>query len=714
MRVIRHERDATGIVTLTFDDPSGPVNTMSEAWKAEFIAGVDRIVAEKDGTSGVILASGKASFFAGADLKGVMRLTEADTPEVFRGIEAVKAAFRKLEKLGRPVVAAINGTALGGGWEICLVAHRRICIDDARIELGCPEVTLGLMPGAGGVTKYTRLLGLEKALPILMEGMLFRPAEAMKLGLVDELVADRDALMASARNWIAANPDAKQPWDIDPDKVPGGGARSADSGVKLAIAPAMLIQKTRGLYPAPEAILACATEGTLADFDSAMRNESRYLAKLMAGQVARNMISAFFFNLGAIRSGGSRPKGAPKWKAARVGILGAGMMGAGIAWANASRGVACVLKDVTQEQADKGKTYSAKLLEKRIKQGRSDEGKAKQMLELILPSADAADLSGCDLIIEAVFEQRELKASVTREAEPKLAAGGIFASNTSTLPITGLAEASKHPECFIGLHFFSPVDKMRLVEIIVGRKTSDETLARAFDYVLQIGKTPIVVNDSRGFFTSRVFGTFVSEGQAMLAEGIPAPVIENAARQAGMPVGPLAISDEVSMQLSQMVRKQAMADLAAEGKALRMHPAFALVDRMVDEFKRPGRAGGGGFYEYPAGTEKFLWPELKRQYEKPGVAWDMQELKDRFLFIQAVESARCLEEGVPRSVADANIGSIFGIGFPAWTGGVLQFINSTGAAKFAARADTLASKHGERFAVPKIVRDKAASGGQFQ
>ena len=713
MNQIRYETDAEGIVTLTFDSPDGPVNTMSEAWHQDFIACAERVDAEKNKLRGVILASGKASFFAGADLKGVLRLSEKDAPDVYRGIEAVKAAFRKLELCGRPVVAAINGAALGGGWEICLAAHWRICIADPKIELGCPEANLGLMPGAGGVTKMTRLLGLQAALPLLAEGKLMRPAEALQLALVDELVDDRAALVARARAWIAANPQPLQPWDRKDFRIPGGGARAPGNGMLVVAAPAVLTQKTRGLYPAPEAILSCAVEGTLTDFDSAMRNESRYLAKLMTGQVARNMITAFFFNLNAIKSGASRPKDVPKWKASKVGILGAGMMGAAIAFVNAARRVPCVLKDVTLEQAEKGKAYSAKLLEKRVKQGRTDAAGAAQTLDLIRPAASADDLAGCDLIIEAVFENRELKAQVTKEAEPKLAADGISASNTSTLPITGLAQASLHPDRFIGLHFFSPADKMQLVEIIVGKETSDATLARAFDYVQQIGKTPIVVNDSRGFFTSRVFGTWVSEGQAMLLEGIPAPVIENAARQAGMPVGPLAIADEVSMNLSQMVRRQAMADLGAEGKAYKQHPAFALVDRMVDEFKRPGRAGGGGFYEYPAGAEKFLWPELKRLFEKPGAIWEMQELKDRILYIQAIESARCLEEGVLRNVADANIGSIFGIGFPAWAGGALQFINSVGVAKFAARADELAARYGERYACPKIVRDKASAGEAF-
>ena len=713
MNQIRYETDAEGIVTITFDSPDGPVNTMSQAWHEDFIACAARVDAEKGRLRGVILASAKASFFAGADLKGVLRLTEKDAPAAYRGIEAVKAAFRKLELCGRPVVAAINGAALGGGWEICLAAHWRICIDDPNIELGCPEVNLGLLPGAGGVSKMTRLLGLQAALPLLAEGKLLRPAEALQLALVDELVADRAALMAAARAWIAANPEPKQPWDRKDYRIPGGSAHAPASAMLVVAAPAVLTQKTRGLYPAPEAVLSCAVEGTLTDFDSAMRNESRYLAKLMTGQIARNMITAFFFNLNAIKSGASRPKHAPKWKAAKVGILGAGMMGAGIAWANATRRIPCVLKDLSLVQAEKGKAYSAKLLDKRIKQGRSDAAGAQQTLALIQATDSVDALTGCDLIIEAVFENRELKAQVTQEAEAKLAADGIFASNTSTLPITSLAQAAQRPDHFVGLHFFSPVDKMQLVEIIVGKATSDATLARAFDYVQQLGKTPIVVNDSRGFFTSRVFGTWVSEGQAMLLEGIPAPVIENAARQAGMPVGPLAIADEVSLKLAQMVRRQATADLAAEGKAYRQHPAFALVDRMVDEFKRPGRAGGGGFYAYPAGGEKFLWPELKRLFEKPGAAWEMQELKDRILYIQAIESARCLEEGVLRNVADANIGSIFGIGFPAWAGGALQFINSVGVAKFAARADELAAKYGERYACPKIVHDKVQRGEMF-
>ena len=703
MSPIRYEMGTDRVVTLTFDAPEGSVNTMSEAWKNAFTENVARLEKEKDSFDGVILASAKKTFFAGAELKDVVKLTAAEAPLMFREIEAIKADFRKLEKLGKPVVAAIAGTALGGGFEIALAAHCRICVDDPKIQLGFPEVTLGLLPGAGGVTKLTRLLGLQAAFPYLIEGKLMKPADAAKLGLLQGLAKDAAGVMAMAREWIKANPSPVQPWDAKDYRMPGGNPNSPAVSQMLTVAPAMLTEKTRGLYPAPEAILSAMVEGAYVDFDTAMRIESRYLAKVAVGQVAKNMITAFFFNLTAIKSGASRPKDVPKWKPAKVGILGAGMMGGGIAYATATRGIACVLKDVSMEAAEKGKGYSEKILTKR---------KASlDPLGLIRPTASVDDLGGCDLIIEAVFEKRDLKAQVTKESEPKLAPGGIFASNTSTLPITGLAKASAKPENFIGLHFFSPVDRMPLVEIIKGTKTSPETVARAYDYVLAISKTPIVVNDSRGFYTSRTFGTFVMEGCSMLAEGIPPAVVENAGRLAGMPVGPLEVIDQTSMSLSLHVIEQTKADVEAEGRKYIPAPGQEVVVRMVREFNRPGRAAGGGFYEYPKEGKKFLWPELMKIFAKPGVAWDFEELKERILYRQAIETARCLEEGVLTNVGDGNIGSIFGIGFPAWTGGALQYVNNIGSAKFVARADALAKKYGERFAPPKLLRDLAAKGG---
>jgi len=702
---IKFEKDPAGIVTLSFDAPDVPVNTMTEAWEAAFAAAVERLALEKSLTKGVILASAKKTFFAGAELKDLLKYGPDDGPRVFRWLEAVKKQMRALEKLGLPVVAALEGAALGGGWEIALCAHCRLVLDDASIQLGLPEVTLGLLPGVGGVTKMTRLLGLQAAFPYLVEGKTLRPQDAAKLGLVQGLASNREDLFKMAREWIVANPSPKQPWDDAKYRMPGGGPSSPAISQMLSAAPAMLIEKTRGLYPAPKAIMAAMVEGACVDFDTALRIESRYLAELAVGGVAKNLIS-LFFNRGAIKSGASRPKDVPKWKATKVGILGAGMMGGGIAWANMNRGVPCVLKDVFLEKAEAGKAYSAKILERRKKD--------PTQLMLIKATADVKDLAGCDLIIEAVFEKRDLKAEVTKESEPMLIAGGIFASNTSTLPISGLAAASRHPEKFIGLHFFSPVDRMELVEIIKGAKTSAETLAKAYDYVLQIGKTPIVVNDSRGFYTSRTFGTFVQEGCAMLAEGIPAAAIENAARQAGMPVGPLEVIDQTSMSLSMHVMEQTIADLKAEGKPLPPeHPGQKVIVKMVKELNRPGRAAGGGFYEYPKDGKKYLWPELGRVFGRNGVNFDIGEMKDRILYRQAIETARCLEEGVLATAHDANIGSIYGIGFPAWTGGALQFINYVGAAKFVARADELAKKHGARFAPPKLLRDKAQAGASF-
>jgi len=700
---VRLEKDAEGIATLVFDAPGARVNTMTAAWQEAFGEAIEQLARERADTKGVILASAKKTFFAGAELKDVLAFGPQEGPRVFRWIEEVKRLLRALERFGFPVVAALEGAALGGGWEIALAAHCRLALDDDSIRLGLPEVTLGLLPGAGGVTKMVRLLGLEAAFPYLVEGRTMSPREAAKLGLVQELAADREALFAMARDWIRANPEAKQPWDDPKHRIPGGGPSEPRIAQLLAVAPARVIEKTRGLYPAPKAILAAMVEGAHVDFETAMRIESRYLARLAVSPVAKNMIRLFFERT-ALRSGASRPKDVPKWRATKVGILGAGTMGSGIAYANASRGIACVLKDVSRERAEAGKAYTAKVMERR---GR-DPAPA---LALVTATERADELAGCDLIVEAVFERRALKAKVTKEAWPYLAADGIFASNTSTLPITGLAEACPEPERFVGLHFFSPVDRMELVEIVRGRRTSEETLAKAYDYVLQLGKTPIVVNDARGFFTSRTFGTFVQEGCAMLAEGIPAALIENAARQAGMPVGPLEVLDQTSLALSVAVMEQTIADLAAEGKpAPAEHPGQKVIVRMVKEFGRPGRAAGRGFYEYPKEGRKYLWPELARIFGRPEARWDFAELKDRLLWCQSVEAARCLEEGVLASAADANVGSVLGIGFPAWTGGALEFVNHVGAERFVARADEFAARYGERFAPPRILRECAAKG----
>ena len=699
-----------GIATITFDEPNSPVNTMCLQWQDDMTELATQLTQDMGSIRGILLASNKSTFFAGADLKATMRIQPGDAPKVYAEIEKLKKNFRLIEASGKPVVSLLNGTALGGGWEVALLGHHRIAIDSPKIQFGLPEVTLGLLPGASGVTKMTRHLGLMGAQPYLVEGKLFSPAEAKGLGLVHDLVPPGDSAQADMRAkalaWIAANPTAQHPWETKGYKVPGGLPSSPAVAQMLVVAPAMIKKQTRGLYPAPEAIMACMVEGLQVDLDTALRIETRYLAKLMTGTNAKAMINTFFFNLNAIKSGQSRPGNAPRFKPAKVGLLGAGMMGAGIAYAQASKGIATVLKDVSQEKADLGKSYSAKITQGRVDKGRMQAQDQHKLLSLIQPTADANDLRGCDLIIEAVFENRDLKAKVTQEAESMLASGGFFASNTSTLPITGLAKASTSPEKFIGIHFFSPVDKMKLVEIIRGQATDDETVARAFDYVQSIGKIPIVVNDSRGFFTSRVFGTFVMEGAAMLGEGIPAAAIENAGMQCGMPVGPLAVLDETSLTLSLHVMEQTRADFAAEGKTYVATPGELVVETMVKTHNRPGRAGGGGYYEYPAekGAKKFLWPELKNLFEQANAPWNITDLKDRLLYRQAVETARCLAENVLTSVHDANIGSIFAIGFPAWTGGAMQFIYGMGIDAFEARAAQLASLYGPGFAVSDEVK----------
>ena len=708
METIRYELDADGIATVTFDAPDLPVNTMTRHWQRDLAEVAAQLVRDSARIKGVLLASAKSTFFAGAALKHVLTLKAEDAAPGFAEIEAMKASFRTIETLGRPVVTLLTGTALGGGWEVALIGHARFSLDDPKIQFGTPEVTLGLLPGATGITKTVRKLGLVAAQPYLLEGKLFGPREAAELGWIDGFGANAAELREQAVAWIGANPDAKQPWERRDYKMPGGSPASPKIAAGLAVAPALLLQKTRGLYPAAEAILEVMVEGALVDYDTATRIESRKLARIMVGQNAKNMIQAFFFDLNAIKSGKSRPTGFAPWKPNKVGILGAGMMGAGIAHANAARGIACVLKDVSLEKAEAGVAAVRAITTPQVAKGRMDAAREAKLLGLITPAAQAGALDGCDLIIEAVFENRELKAAVTREAEPMLARGGVFASNTSTLPISGLATASRVPEHFVGLHFFSPVHKMRLVEIIRGKQTSEETIARAYDYVAALGKTPIVVNDSRGFFTSRVFGTFVMEGAAMLAEGIAAPLVEHAALAVGMPVGPLAVLDETSLSLSVHVMEQTRADLAAEGRTQVLSPGERLVERMVKELKRPGRAGGGGFYDYPKGEPKRLWPGLKALFEAPAgaasTAPDVTLLGRRFLYRQAIETARCLAEGVLTTSYEANIGSIFGIGFPAWTGGAIQFIASEGRELFLERADELAASHGERFALAPQVR----------
>ncbi|NNA50771.1 3-hydroxyacyl-CoA dehydrogenase NAD-binding domain-containing protein [Pseudomonas lactis] len=710
---IRYEKGQDQIVVLTLDMPGQSANTMNAAYREAMAATLTRLEAEKNEIAGVVITSAKKTFFAGGDLNELIKVDKAQAKAFYDSVLVLKAQLRRLETLGKPVVAAINGAALGGGWEICLACHHRVALDDKSVQLGLPEVTLGLLPGGGGVVRMVRMLGLEKALPYLLEGKKVRPAQALQAGLIDELAADREALLAQARAWVLANPEVRQPWDNKGYAIPGGTPSHPKVAQMLAIAPSILRSKTQGCFPAPEKILCAAVEGAQVDFDTAHLIETRYFTELVTGQVAKNMIGTFWFQLNQINAGSSRPQGYAPYVTRKVGVLGAGMMGAGIAYVSACAGIEVVLKDITLAAAEKGKAHSAALLDKKVSRGQLTAEQRETTLARIHPTQDDADLAGCDLIIEAVFEDRALKAKVSAAAQNVVGADAVIASNTSTLPISGLATAVPDQAKFIGLHFFSPVDKMPLVEIIKGARTSDETLARGFDFVLQIKKTPIVVNDSRGFFTSRVFGTFTNEGIAMLGEGVAAPMIETEARKAGMPVGPLAVSDEVSLSLMSHIRQQTAKDLKAEGKAMPNHPATAMIDLLVNEYKRTGKAAGAGFYDYPAGGQKHLWPELKTRFEQPGKQISPKDVRDRLLFIQAIETVRCVEEGVLMSTADANVGSIFGIGFAAWSGGALQFINQYGLNDFIARARYLAEEYGERFSPPALLLEKAAKGALF-
>ena len=707
MSAIQYLKNDDGIIILTLDSPNQSANTMN----ADFRVALENIVSKlKSETSitGIIFRSAKKTFFAGGDLDELIQARLEDATPFFEMIQKMKAEFRYIETLGVPVVAALNGTALGGGWEIALGCHARIALNDPKMKFGLPEVTLGLLPGGGGIVRMVRLLGLQNAFPFLMEGKQFGVDKAKSLGLIQDIAETPEELMDKAIAWVKEHPKSQQPFDVKGYKIPGGDPKTPAVAQMLAIAPAMLRDKTKGCYPAPEAIMAAAVEGAQVDVDTALTIESRYFTYLATGQVSKNMIGTFWHGMNAIKAGASRPKDVAKWQASKVGVLGAGMMGAGIAYSTAIKGVPVVLKDVSVENAEKGKAYSQKLLDKKVSQGRMTAEKRDQVLSLITATASAEDLKGCDLIIEAVFENQELKAKVTQEAEAFLAEGGVMASNTSTLPITGLANASKDQANFIGLHFFSPVDKMQLVEIIKGKNTSAETLAKAYDYVQQIGKIPIVVNDSRGFFTSRVFGTFVQEGLRLLHEGVHPARIEMAALKAGMPVGPLAIQDEVALTLSEHVANETRKALQAEGKDLPRSGADDVIQTMIHTFDRKGKAAGAGFYDYPEGGKKHLWEGLN--HWKQDVDISEQEMIDRFLFVQSLDTLRCYEENVLESIIDANIGSIFGIGFAPWTGGAIQFLNQYGLDQAVQRANELEAKYGERFKAPQRLVESVSSG----
>ncbi|WP_395244860.1 3-hydroxyacyl-CoA dehydrogenase NAD-binding domain-containing protein [Agromyces sp. MMS24-K17] len=711
--------DADGVVTITIDDPDSQVNTMNPHFVRALEATVDRLEAERDRIAGVVLASAKKSWFAGGDLNLLQSADPANAAEETAHIEHVKSLLRRLERLGKPVVATLNGTALGGGLEVALAAHHRIAASDVKgAQFGLPEVSLGLLPGGGGITRTVRMLGLQKALQdVILPAAKFRADEALAVGLVDEL-APLAELHERARAWIAANPAPVKPWDAPGFRLPGGAVSSPTVATMLPAMPALLRKQLKGSpMPAPRAALAAAVEGAYVDFDTASTVETRYLVHLTHTQVAKNMIQAFFFDLQRINAGGSRPDGVPKWTARKVGVLGAGMMGAAIAYVSAKAGIEVVLKDVSLEAAERGKDYARGLEDKALARGRTTPEKSAELLARITPTQEASDFAGVDLVIEAVFESVPVKQAVFQEVQGIVEPDAVLGSNTSTLPITLLAEGVDRAEDFIGIHFFSPVDKMPLVEIVRGAKTSDAVLAKVFDYVLQIRKTPIVVNDARGFFTSRVIGTFIDEAVAAVGEGVEPASVEQAALQAGYPAGALQLLDELTLSLTKKIRSETRAAVEADGVPWVSHPAEAVVDWMVDDQDRPGRKAGRGFYDYDEnGRRVGIWPGLREHYGSGRTTLPLKDLQERMLFAEALDAIDCLDSGVLTSVADANIGSIYGIGFPAWTGGVLQYVNQYegGLAGFAARARELADAYGERFAPPASLLARAEAGEEYR
>ena len=698
---------ADGIAVITWNMAGRSMNVLNRDSVAAFAEAVAGAI-EDESVKGVVVTSAKDGFLAGADLAELLQAD--DCQEVLDHIRGFHALLRQIETCGKPFVAAFTGTALGGGYEIGLACHRRIAADNPKAQFGLPEVTVGLLPGGGGTQRLARMIGARAALPLMVEGRRLRAREALKAGLVDEVVP-AERLLEAAKAWLASEDAvAVKPWDTKGFRIPGGQVWGPGAMETFVAGCALAHDKSRGNYPAVQAILSCVYEGLLVDIDTGLKAEARWLTKLVTGAVAKNMIRSLFFAIGDANKLKRRPQGVPPAEYARVGILGAGMMGAGIAHVCATAGLEVVLLDTSPELAERGKGTSEKLLGWRVERGRMSADARDEALARIRPTADYADLAGCELVIEAVFEDRAIKAEVTAKAEAVLAEDAILASNTSTLPITGLAKASARPANFIGLHFFSPVERMPLVEIIRGQKTSHACLAHAMDFVRRIAKTPIVVNDSRGFYTSRVFATYVHEGLAMLAEGVKPALIENAGTLAGMPVGPLAVADEVSLGLMHKVAQQTKADL---GESTEVPPGSEVIETMVETLGRAGRKAGAGFYDYPKAGRKRPWPDLPKHFPLGPRQPDVEAVKTRLITVQAVETARCLEDGVLTSAADADVGSILGWGFPAFAGGTCSLIDMVGVADFVAECDRLAQAHGPRFAPPKLLRDMAAKGTRF-
>ncbi len=701
--LLSYSVDADGIGTLLIDQVNNPTNLYSMPFLEAYFDVAQKAIADEN-VKGVIVTSGQRMFMAGGDLRDLVKPVE-DVEAFFNGIMKFHVKSRELDLGGKPFVAAINGTALGGGMELCLTCHHRIAINSHKIKLGFPEASIGLLPGGGGTVKAPYLMGFQNALMYLLQGKQVRPQQALKDGLIDDVAENQEELLEKAKAWILNNAEPVQPWDNKKHKIPGGGFWSPNGVQTLMGAVGNVAKMSHGNYPAQRYILSIVHNGLQVPMDRALEIEARFFTKICQAKEAKNMIRTGFLEMQNAKKGKARPKDEPKYEVKKVGILGAGMMGAGVAYVSAKAGMDVVLKDISVENAERGKAYSTKILDKAIAKGRSTEEKKQALLNKITPTDDPKAMEGCDLVIEAVFEDPALKDKVTKETEAVLGADKIYGSNTSTIPISLLAKSSERPENFIGIHFFSPVDRMPLVEIIVGEKTSNKAIAAAVDYTVAIGKVPIVVNDSRGFFTSRCFGTFVNEGMFLLEEGVPAAMIENIAKKKGMPVGPLAVHDEVTLTLSKhVIESNPDSDKDPLNKRF-----YKLVTDLITK-GRTSRKDGAGFYDYPKEGKKKLWKGLAEMFDSKLDTLDEETIAKRIMHRQALESFRCLDEGVLNSVVDGDIGSVLGWGFPIYTGGSLSYIDFVGIKEFVADCDNFKEKFGEHWTIPASLRALAEGG----
>lgn len=711
--VIHITVDADGIATLLFDRRDSDMNTMDTKFMDELEAAVERLASDES-IKGAIFTSGKPVFAAGADLKQIEASLdpEQQTPvaERLERNASLSRLLRRMETCGKPVACALNGTALGGGTEIALACHYRVAADDKRVQLGLPEVQVGLLPGGGGTQRVPRLIGIQASMPVVMEGQSLSVDKALKMGLIHKVVPAGE-LLAEAKRWLREEGDPVQPWDKKGFKVPGGaGALSPGVAQMLVVSNAMLQAKTFHNLPAPKAILSCLYEGPQLPMDKALAVEAKYFTALQLDPVSRNMIRTLFINKGKADKLMHRPAGIDKTRFSKIGVVGAGLMGAGIAYHCAKLGIETVLIDRDQAAADKGKAYSDKRLARDLERGRTTREQADAILARIHPTTDYAALADVPLVVEAVFEDRAVKAAVMRQLEAVLPADAVIASNTSALPISELAEAGSRPHNFIGMHFFSPVERMPLVEIICGSKTAPATLARALDLAQAMKKTPIVVNDGPGFFTSRFIGAYINESLAMVAEGVNPALIENAAKMAGIPVGPLTVSDEIGLDVAYHSSQQRKQD---EGAAFKPTPTFLLVEKLAGELGRHGRKNGKGFFVYAEDGSKQLWDGLAELYPPLAEQPDVDEVKTRMLYAQLVDAAKAMAEGVLIDPADGDVGSILSVGFPAYLGGPFSMMDTLGIAAVVAECERLAGRYGEQYAPPQLLRDMAAAGESF-